>query len=84
MGNPSMKLLQDGGINMLAERVANRFLEATGFQPGDHVKVKSTHGYLKFRGDTGIIEKYVPFGKYYVELKHNGRAMVSGDDLEKL
>jgi len=69
---------------MLAERVANSFLEATGFQPGDHIKVRSTHGYPKFRGDTGVVEKYVPFGKYYVELKRNGRAMVSEDDLEKI
>jgi hypothetical protein len=68
---------------MLAERVANRFLEATGFRPGDHVRVKSTHGSPRFRGDLGIIEKYVPFGKYYVELDRNGRSMVSENDLEK-
>ena len=84
-GNQYIKQLRDGGINMLAEQVVSRFIEATSeFKPGDHVKVKSTHGYPKFRGDIGIIEKYVPFGKYYVELKRNGRAMVSEDDLEKI
>jgi len=66
---------------MLAERIANRFLEATGFQPGDHVRVKPTHGIPSFRGDRGVIEKSVPFNKYYVELDRNGRSLVSENDL---
>lgn len=52
------------------------------FQPGDRVKVRPSHGSEKFRGDTGVIEKYVPFGKYYVNLRRNGRSLVSEGDLE--
>lgn len=54
----------------------------TKFEPGDKVKVKPSHGSPKFRGDTGTIDKYVPFGKYYVNLKENGHSVVSEDDLE--
>ena len=52
--------------------------------PGDHVRVKDSHGLAKYRGDTGVIEKYVQFGKYYVELEKNGRSIVAVEDLEKV
>lgn len=52
--------------------------------PGTKIKVKDSHGSPGFRGDTGVVEKYVPFGKYYVKLKKNGRRMVDQSDLEKL
>jgi hypothetical protein len=55
---------------------------ATKFEPGDKVQVKSTHGSPHFRGDIGVVDHYVPFGKYYVELKKNGRSLVSESDLE--
>jgi hypothetical protein len=56
---------------------------ALKFKPGDKVRVKDSHGSAKFRGDTGEIEKNVPMGKYYVQLKKNGRSLVDEGDLEK-
>lgn len=51
---------------------------------GAKVRVKKSHGSADFVGDTGTVDKYVPFGKYYVKLKKNGRSMVAADDLEML
>jgi hypothetical protein len=51
------------------------------FAPGICVFVKGSHGTERFRGDVGRIEKYIPFGKYYVDLRKNGRQLVSGSDL---
>ena len=52
------------------------------FSPGDKVVVKSTHGYAPYRGQQGVIDKYVPFGKYYVQLKKE-RVLVDQDQLDK-
>jgi len=54
----------------------------TKFEKGDKVKVKPSHGIKEWRGDTGVIDKYVPFGKYYVDLKKNGRQIVDQSDIE--
>ena len=55
---------------------------ALKFQPGDKVRVQPSHRSEKLRGDVGVIEKYVPWGKYYVGLRGYGRAVVSESDLE--
>lgn len=67
-----------------AARLAARYRQAgrEKFAPGDRVRVKDTHGYKPFRGDKGTIDKYVPFGKFYVKLEENGRQLVSEEDLE--
>jgi len=54
---------------------------ATTFQPGEVVRVKPTHGFEEWHGDTGTIEKYVPFGKYYVNLVKNGRVLIDESHL---
>lgn len=51
---------------------------------GTKIKIKPTHGISKWHGDEGTIEKYVPFGKYYVHLKTHGRQIVDQSDLEKV
>lgn len=65
-----------------AQRVAARFL-ASEYPPGTKIKVKPTHGVPAWHHDEGTIEKYVPFGKYYVQLKGHGRQLVDQSDLEK-
>lgn len=74
----------EGDLSSLVEKYASTVREAAKFSPGDKVKVKDSHGSAKFRGDTGEIEKLVPIGKYYVDLKKNGRSLVDGNDLEKI
>lgn len=54
----------------------------TLFEKGDKIRIKPTHGIKEWHGDTGVVDKYVPFGKYYVELKENGRQIVDQSDLE--
>lgn len=53
------------------------------FEWGTKVRVRDTHGSPKFRGDEGVIDGYVPWGKYYVKLKTNGRSLVDEGDLEE-
>lgn len=38
---------------------------------GTPVRIQSTHGHAPYRGRYGIVDTYVPFGKYYVVLKRN-------------
>ena len=73
-------------MDPLTPRVAARFLATvpSDLKPGTKVRVKPTHGYAKFHHDEGTIDKYVPFGKYYVELKKNGRQLIDQNDLEKV
>lgn len=54
----------------------------TKFEKGDKIRIKPSHGLKEWHGDTGVVDKYVQFGKYYVELKENGRQIVSENDLE--
>jgi hypothetical protein len=56
----------------------------TRFKPGDKVRVKNSTPAVRYRGDTGKIDTYVPFGKYYVDLKKNGQVLVDEADLEKV
>lgn len=55
-----------------------------GFKPGVAVKVKPSHGFKKWRGDVGVIDKMVPINKAYVELEGNGRQIVDLNDLEQV
>jgi hypothetical protein len=54
------------------------------YRPGEGVRIKNSHGWAPFRGETGIIVRYVPFGKYYMETSRHGRILVSDSDLEAL
>ena len=60
-----------------------RLKEATlKFQPGDKVEINTSHGWKPWIGDKGTIDKYVPFGKYYVNMDTGDRRMVDQDDLD--
>jgi hypothetical protein len=66
------------------QALVERFKAAeTRFKPGDRVRVKPTHNFKEWHGDVGEVDKFVPFGKYYVELEKNGRVIIDGDYLEK-
>jgi hypothetical protein len=54
------------------------------FRPGEGVRIKRTHCAPSFRGKTGIIVRYVPFGKYYVQEPNGERILVDVSDLEAL
>jgi hypothetical protein len=71
-------------IKAKKKRKFRRSTHSKKVQEGALVFVKGTHGSPKFRGDVGIVDKYIPFGKFYVDLKKNGRAVVSSDDLERI
>jgi hypothetical protein len=62
--------------------VVNRFKTAHKFSVGDEVRIKPSHGFKAWHGDTGEIEKKIPINKAYVELKEHGRVLVDLDDLE--
>ena len=82
-------LLQDiadkheGFVYLLQQRakVASKTAKVP-FSDGQRVRVKDTHGHAAWRGDSGTIEKYVPFGKFYVQLDRNGRQFIDQGDLE--
>jgi len=71
-----------------AKSVVARFLTerevrlAARFQKGDEVRIKPTHGFKDWHGDTGTIEKIIPINKAYVQLKENGRRLIDLDNLE--
>jgi hypothetical protein len=67
-----------------AKNVVARFKTASGFKPGDKIKIKPSHGFKKWHGDTGTVEKLVPINKAYVQLEENGRQIVDLDDIEKI
>lgn len=52
------------------------------FQPGNKVEINTNHGFKPWHGDNGTIDKYVPFGKYYVNMDSGDRRMVDQDDLD--
>jgi hypothetical protein len=49
---------------------------ATTYRAGQRVKVRHTHNFPEWRGEGGTIDKYVPFGKYYVVLDTHGRVLI--------
>lgn len=67
------------------QALVERFKAAAsgGFKPGDTVKVKPSHGFKKWHGDVGTIDKMVPINKAYVQLQENGRQILDLDDLER-
>lgn len=48
-------------------------------RPRTRIRIVSACPYKPIVGDTGRIEKYVPFGKYYVRLQTHGRMLVADD-----
>jgi len=70
--------------NVVARYLTEREVRlAARFRPGDEVKVKPSHGFKEWHGDTGVIEKIIPINKAYVQLKENGRQIFDLDDLEQ-
>ncbi len=74
--NPSRTLLANALLG-----VATR-LGSSGFKPGRRVRVKPSHGFSKWHGDEGVVEKLIPINKAYVELEREGRQILDLNDLE--
>lgn len=72
----------EGHLPRIPRGASNRV--AGRFSVGDPVRVKSSHGFAHYRGDTGVIDKMIPINKAYVESERNGRIIVDLDDLEKV
>jgi hypothetical protein len=71
------------GAHALRHRYG-RTLRGGDLRIGEGVRVKDTHGHEPFRGKTGIVVRYVPFGKYYIQTWQGKRILVDGADLEAL
>jgi hypothetical protein len=70
---------ENGELDWLSK---NESVNENIFNAGDLVRVRSTHGSEKFRGDTGKVITAVQFDKYRVNLKKNGERLVDVHDLE--
>lgn len=69
-------------VRLLAARYRAAYTRM--FNLGDEVRVKPSHGFKHWHGDTGTIDKFVPINKVYVELDEHGRQILDLDDLEKV
>jgi hypothetical protein len=77
--------LRDFQDALIVKKVVARVASVpSSLKPGTRVRVLPSHGLTHWHGDVGTIEKYIPFGKFYVQLEKNGRHVVPQEDLEEV